>query len=81
MRLTEFVRRQLSEPDGSPSNNRVLLALLIVVMLALLVAAAGHGGWKLPEVPASLETFVEWTGGILVGGSVLGKFAAKGASQ
>jgi hypothetical protein len=81
MTLFSFLRMQFSEPGGDPSNNRVLLALLVITMLALLVAAAAHNNWKLPEVPASLETFVEWMSCILVTGATLSKFAARVTGQ
>jgi hypothetical protein len=77
MNILTFFRLQLSESDGTPSNNRVLLALMVVILLALLIVSSAHNGWKLPEVPPSLETCLEWLGGILAGASTLGKFAGK----
>lgn len=76
MKFMEFVRKQMSE-NGEPSNNRVMLFLFLTTVMVLIVAVvfAPLRGvtLKLPEVPPTFETFVEWVAGILVFGSAAGK--------
>jgi len=79
MRLVEFLRGQMSEADGTPSNNRIMLFLFLTTVMLLLLtvvfAPVFRPGLviKLPDIPPSFETFVEYITVFLVGGSVLGK--------
>jgi len=92
MKLFTFLRLQMSEPDGSPSNNRIMLFLLLTTTVGLIVGAAISPNLKIvitiPEIPDSFASFIEWMGGILVGGTAIGKAATaysdartKGASD
>ena len=84
MKFFTFLRLQMSEPDGSPSNNRVMLFLLLTTVVGMLVGAAISPNLTikitLPAVPESFANFIIWMGGILVSGGVLGK-AAKAYSD
>jgi nitrate reductase NapE component len=78
MKPSEFIRKQLSESDGQPSNNRVMLFLflttiMIMVLTVTIVPIFKPVVIKLPDIPPSFETFVEWVVGILVFGSATGK--------
>lgn len=76
MKFTEFIRRQMSE-NGEPSNNRVMLFLFLTTVMLLVVAVvfAPLRGitLKLPDIPPTFETFVEWVTGIFVFGAAAGK--------
>lgn len=69
----------MSEADGTPSNNRVMLFLFLsTVMLLLIVvtfAPVIRPGLavKLPDIPPSFETFVEYITAFLVLGAAAGK--------
>lgn len=77
MDFTEFVRRQLSESDGQPSNNRVMLFLFLTTVMALVLGVVFAPLFKrslsLPTIPPSFETFVEIIVGTLVTGTLGGK--------
>lgn len=74
-----FFKGQMSEADGTPSNNRVMLFLFLTTTMFLLLAVVFVPLFttkivlKIPEIPATFETFVEWITGILVSGSAIGK--------
>lgn len=79
MKFFTFLRLQMSEPDGSPSNNRVMLFLLLTTAVLLVVGAAISSNLAikitLPEIPASFADFIKWIAAILVGGTAVGKAA------
>lgn len=90
MNFFKFLRGQMSEADGTPSNNRVMLFLFLTTVMLMLIGVAisplFHIALKLPEIPASFETFVEIIVSVLVTGSVAGKGvnaykAVKGANN
>lgn len=70
----------MSEENGTPSNNRVMLFLFLTTIMSLLILVVVYPLFvikdsvpKLPEIPTSLESLIEWVTGILVSGGVLGK--------
>jgi len=69
----------MSEPDGSPSNNRVMLFLLLTTTAGILIGAAISPNLSIkitvPEIPESFSRLVTWIAGILVTGGALGKAA------
>ena len=79
MKPITFLRLQMSESDGSPSNNRVMLFLLLTTVVLIVVGAALSSNLSIkiviPIIPDSFATFIEWMAGILVGGSAVGKAA------
>jgi len=69
----KWIKSFLNEPGTQEgSSQRLLLMQLVTVLLALLVYLTVKNG-KLPEVPASLETLIEWIGTSLICGIGLGK--------
>lgn len=77
MNIFTFIRLQLSEADGQPSNNRVMLFLFLTTVMIMVLGVTFAPLFKitlsLPVIPPSYETFVEWLVGILVFGSATGK--------
>jgi hypothetical protein len=79
MNISTFLRLQMSEPDGTPSNNRIMLFLLLTTTISLIIGVAVSPNLKivitLPVIPDSFANFIEWMAGILVGGTAVGKAA------
>ena len=83
-----FLQRQLSE-NGEPSNTRVMafmfLSTVMVLILAVVIVPVFRPGTvlRLPDVPPTFETLVEWVMGILILGTTAGKgikaYQTKGA--
>ena len=80
MKFFTFLRLQMSEPDGAPSNNRVMLFLLLTTVTGVVVGASISPNLvvtiEIPIIPESFARFIEWMAGILVGGSAVGKAAS-----
>jgi len=74
-----FLRLQMSEPDGSPSNNRVMLFLLLTTVAGILIGVAISPNLSIkivvPEVNETFSSLVKWIAGILVTGGAAGKAA------
>ena len=77
MKFSEFLQKQMSEPDGSPSNNRVMLFLFLSAVAGIIIGAAISPNLtiviKIPEIPESFADLVKWICGILVTGGAVGK--------
>ena len=70
----KFLRLQMSESDGTPSNNRVMLFLLLTTFMLMIVAAGIPSiGFKLPEIPSTLKDVIEWLSVFLITGGAAGK--------
>jgi len=77
MTFKEFLRKQMSE-NGEPSNNRVMAFMFMTSVMIMLLAVVLSPFFqmptiKLPEIPESFTSFVEWVLGILITGTAAGK--------
>ncbi len=75
----DWFKLALSEPDGTPSSQRLCLFVLLVFTLNLISCAFYLCG-RLPDVPPSLADLIEWLFSFAVGGVALGKVAGAVAS-
>lgn len=79
MKFFTFARLQMSEADGSPSNNRVMLFLLLTTVAGILIGVAISPNLSIkivvPDVNESFASLVKWIAGILVTGGAAGKAA------
>lgn len=79
--LTHWMKSFLNEPgtqEGS-THRLCLLLILLSVLLWINYLTIIHG--RFPEVPASLETLLEWLGGICVLGIGWGKWVKRGSNE
>lgn len=80
MKFTEFIQKQFSEPDGTPSNNRVMLFLLLTTLAGILIGVAISPNLSIkivvPEVNESFSSLIKWLAGILVTGAAAGRAAS-----
>ena len=81
--MFDFFKRQMSDSDGTPSNNRVMAFLILTTTMAMIVAATVAPAigvligepkltFALPVIPDSFANLVEWLVTVLVSGVVLG---------
>lgn len=73
----EYLKTFLAEPGtaGKEGSSQRLLLFCLVLTILTLVSYLTIETSKLPEVPTSLETLVEWIGTTLVAGIFGGKAA------
>jgi len=69
----------MSEPDGSPSNNRVMLFLFLTTVVLIVMGASISPNLSIkiviPVIPESFGDLVKWITVILVSGGAAGKAA------
>jgi len=79
MKPFTFLRLQMSEKDGSPSNNRVMLFLFLTSVALIIIGASISSNFSIkiviPEIPESFASLVQWITLILVTGGAAGKAA------
>jgi hypothetical protein len=70
-----WLKRALSEPNGTPSSQRVFLLILLVFTLDL-IACGFYAVGRLPEIPTNLSVLLQWLFSSVVAGIGTGKIAA-----
>jgi len=70
-----FIKRMLSEPNGDPSSQRFALIMLLIFTMNL-ISCAFYIENRLPQVPESLVSLIQWLFVAAVGGIGVGKVTA-----
>lgn len=68
-----WLKTFLNEPGTKEGSSHRLLLVLLIATVLVLVALLTIVNSKLPEVPSSLQSMIEYIGSILVGGMAFGK--------
>lgn len=67
-----WIKKALSEQDGTPSSQRLLLFILMIFTLDLLACGFYMAG-GLPVVPESLADLIKWLFTAIISGVGVGK--------